>query len=134
MVVCFVADVRKNSDPKQGVLGAEWWRKVEAANWRTVNGPGSKAANHANHPVVQVSFWDAQAYAYWVGGRLPTEVEWEHAARGGKEVVLFPWAIQSQTMLISPPAISGKGYFQIETQSWTGMRERHQCDHLIQIA
>jgi len=81
-----------------------------------------------------VSFWDAQAYAYWVGGRLPTEVGWEHAARGGKEVVLFPWAIQSQTMLISPPAISGKGYFQIETQSWTGMRERHQCDHLIQIA
>lgn len=87
----FWADVRENSDPKQGVLGAEWWRKVEAANWRTINGPGSKAANHANHPVVQVSFRDAQAYAYWVGGRLPTEVEWEHAARGGKEDVLFPW-------------------------------------------
>ena len=51
-----------------------------------------------------------------------------------KRMCYFHGAIQSQTMLISPPAISGKGYFQIETQSWTGMRERHQCDHLIQIA
>ncbi len=76
----------------QGVHGVEWWRGVDGANWRDIAGPGTMAATwHADHPVVQVSWNDAKAYADWVGGRLPTEFEWEHAARGGLGDVRYPW-------------------------------------------
>lgn len=76
----------------QGVAGVEWWRRVDGANWRDINGPGTEAeAWKADHPVVQVSWHDAQAFARWAGGRLPTEIEWEHAARGGRDNAKFPW-------------------------------------------
>lgn len=87
----FWADVPAHIGETQAVPGAEWWRRVDGANWRTINGPGSGSAWHPDHPVVQVSLSDAQAYAAWVGGRLPSETEWEHAARGGLGDVPFPW-------------------------------------------
>ena len=73
---------------------APWWRVVDGANWRTPAGPGSEALCIDDHPVVQVTWNDAQAFADWAGGRLPTEVEWEHAARGGLGDVRFPWGDQ----------------------------------------
>lgn len=75
----------------QAVQGVEWWRKIDGADWRSINGPGSEDDWHADHPVVHVSWNDARAFATWAGGRLATEAEWEHAARGGLGDVPFPW-------------------------------------------
>ncbi|MFV1878691.1 formylglycine-generating enzyme family protein [Nioella sp.] len=88
----FAAQVPANVGGTEGVAKAEWWRRVDGANWQDINGPATKSDTwFPDHPVVHVSWNDATAYARWVGGRLPSEVEWEHAARGGLGDVKFPW-------------------------------------------
>ena len=61
----------------------QWWKYMKGANWREPEGPGSTIAGEENHPVVHVAFEDAHAYAKWRGHELPTEAQWEFAARGG---------------------------------------------------
>lgn len=69
----------------------QWWTYVPGANWRHPLGPGSTLKDLAKHPVVHIAFEDACAYATWAGKDLPTEAEWEFAARGGLEGAAFVW-------------------------------------------
>jgi len=69
----------------------QWWRYVKGADWRHPNGPGSSLQGLWEHPVVQVAFEDVESYARWIGKDLPTEAEWELAARGGLEGAEFAW-------------------------------------------
>nr|WP_306269496.1 formylglycine-generating enzyme family protein [Pararhizobium sp. IMCC3301] len=87
----FYTDVPEDITQTQGVLRTPWWRRVDGADWRRINGPETEQAWHPDHPVVQVSWNDANAFAHWAQGELPSEAQWEHAARGGRDNVEYPW-------------------------------------------
>ena len=96
----------------------EWWNFKFGANWRRPYGPRSSISGLDDHPVVHIAYRDAEAYAKWAGKELPTEAEWEFAARGGLDGAEFAWGDEFR-----PAAVTwlthGRGNFRRRTSSRT---------------
>tara|TARA_B100000767_G_scaffold191185_1_gene178448 strand:- start:3139 stop:4209 length:1071 start_codon:yes stop_codon:yes gene_type:complete len=97
---------------------SQWWKWTIGANWQEPEGQGSNIEEKDNHPVVHVSYEDAMAYCYWTGRRLPTEAEWEYAARGGKQDNIYFWGNSSDKL--SSHVNSWEGEFPVDNTQADG--------------
>ncbi len=116
----FAQFVPRALGPTRAVAQAPWWRIIEGANWAHPDGPGSTLEGRLDHPAVHISFRDAQVFAVWAGGRLPSEAEWEHAARGGAGTSRFPWGMAEPDDTSYHPCNIWQGRFPTENTGADG--------------
>ena len=101
---------------------SQWWEWKIGANWKQPNGPGSSTIGKENHPVVHIAYDDALAYCDWAGRRLPTEAEWERAARGNQKGKIFAWG--DDLSLLPKMANTWEGEFPVINTMVDGFERR----------
>ena len=101
---------------------SQWWKWTIGANWKSPNGPGSSIKGKDNYPVVHIAFEDAQAYCQWANRRLPTEAEWERAARGKHLTSTYFWGDQNEEL--SKKANTWEGEFPVTNTKTDGFEDR----------
>ena len=101
---------------------SQWWNWTIGANWKQPNSPGSSIKGKDNDPVVQVAYEDALAYCQWAGRRLPTEAEWERAARGNKSESIYFWG--DDDSVLSKMANTWEGEFPVDNSKADGFEQR----------
>jgi formylglycine-generating enzyme required for sulfatase activity len=101
---------------------SQWWEWKIGANWKRPNGPGSSIEGKDNFPVVHISYEDALAYCKWAGRRLPTEAEWERAARGNQENKIFAWG--DDISVLPKMANTWEGEFPVNNTKIDGFERR----------
>ncbi|PQO33723.1 formylglycine-generating enzyme family protein [Blastopirellula marina] len=115
----YLTDAERSGKSLVFDLASQQFTRRQGANWKTPTGPGSSIVGKEDHPVVQVSWYDAQAYAHWAGKSLPTEFQWEAAARGKNLEQDYPWRL---TPVSRFPAMANlwEGNFPIHDQGTDG--------------
>ena len=101
---------------------SQWWRWTIGANWKQPNGPSSSIKGQGKHPVVHISYEDALAYCEWAERRLPTEAEWEKAARGNQKASTYFWGENSS--VLSQMANTWEGEFPVMNTQTDGFENR----------